>query len=144
MYWSNAIVIEGASGVGAIISTRKPQSSASFLVVPPNTAIRVLSCTKSGKFLNSELIHVGLKKHKTSYCKSRKSDKSLIAVRKKIPCVQFTPKLLCVCGTSSFNLSDAANKNFSSLNFLIKGDKSAKSFSPTYILRLRYTTYLCR
>ena len=30
MYFSKAIVIEGVPGVGAIMSTRKPQSKASF------------------------------------------------------------------------------------------------------------------
>src|SRR5690606_37942294 len=131
MYWSNAMVIEGASGVGAIISTRKPQSSASFLVVPPKTPILVSPWTKSGKFLNNELLPVGLKKHNTSYFTSAKSVRSLMAVRKKIACLQLTPKSFNVCGTSSFNLSDAGNHKLSSFNCLMRGDKSEKSFCPT-------------
>src|SRR5690606_33199777 len=115
IYFSSAIVIDGASGVGAIISMRKPFYSVSFFVVLPNTAIRVSFCTKSGKFLNNELIPVGLKKHKTSYFTSFKSERSLIAVIKKTPGFHSTPSLSNVCGTSSFNLSDAGNKNLSSL-----------------------------
>src|SRR5690554_914566 len=65
-YFSKAIVMEGVSGVGAKISTLNPCSSASFWVVGPKTAIRVLFCLKSGKFLNNDFIPVGLKKAKTS------------------------------------------------------------------------------
>ena len=43
-YFSKAIVIEGVSGVGARISILKPCSKASFWVVLPKTAIRVLFC----------------------------------------------------------------------------------------------------
>ena len=80
IYLSIAIVIEGASGVGAIISTRSPCSKASFCVELPNTAILVLFCLKSGKFLNNYFIPVGLKNAKISKYTSDKSVKSLITV----------------------------------------------------------------
>src|SRR5690606_39707277 len=90
MYLSKAMVIEGVSGVGAITSTLRFMSSASFLVVLPNTPIRVFPCSKSGKLWNKELIPVGLKNTKISYFTSRKSDKSAISVRKNTPCFQFS------------------------------------------------------
>ena len=65
-YFSSAMVIEGVSGVGAKMSILKPCSKASFYVVLPKTAILVLFCSKSGKFLNNDFIPVGLKKAKTS------------------------------------------------------------------------------
>ena len=65
-YFSKAPVIDGVPGLGAIMSTRKPCSKASFFVVSPKTAILVLFCWKSGKFLNNYLIPVGLKNAKTS------------------------------------------------------------------------------
>jgi len=61
MYFSKAIVIEGVSGVGAEISTRKPCASTALMVVLPKTAILVSFCLKSGKFLNKESIPEGLK-----------------------------------------------------------------------------------
>ena len=50
-----AFVIEGNSGVGAFMFISKPASSAAFVVVVPNVAMRVLFCSKSGKFLNKLL-----------------------------------------------------------------------------------------
>ena len=61
-----AIVIEGVSSVGALISTRRFAASAAFTVVLPYTAIRVLFCSKSGKFLNNDSMPEGLKNTKTS------------------------------------------------------------------------------
>jgi hypothetical protein len=59
MYFSKAIVIEGAFGDGAKISILKPLSKASFVVLPKT--ILVSFCLNSGKFLNNDLIPVGLK-----------------------------------------------------------------------------------
>jgi len=49
IYFFNAIVIDGVSGVGAAISTRKPLASTALIVVLPKTAILVSFCLKSGK-----------------------------------------------------------------------------------------------
>ncbi len=57
-----AFVIEGNSGVGALILISKPASSAAFVVVVPYVAIRVSFCSKSGKFLNKLLMPSGEKK----------------------------------------------------------------------------------
>ena len=66
MYFSKAIVIEGVSGVGAVILHFNPASVAALTVEFPKTAILVLFCLKSGKFLNNESIPEGLKKTKIS------------------------------------------------------------------------------
>jgi hypothetical protein len=50
IYFFNAIVIDGVSGEGALMSILKPASLAAFTVVFPKTAIRVLFCVNSGKF----------------------------------------------------------------------------------------------
>ena len=47
---SSAIVIDGAFGEGAVISSLKPASSAAFAVFSPQEAILVLFCWKSVKF----------------------------------------------------------------------------------------------
>ena len=57
-----AIVIEGDSLVGALISILKFALSAASTVVLPKTAILVSFCLKSGKFLNNHSIPEGLKK----------------------------------------------------------------------------------
>ena len=67
MYFFNAIVIEGVSGVGAAMSTRSPFASTAFIVVFPNTARRVSFCLKSGKLWNKDSIPEGLKNTKISY-----------------------------------------------------------------------------
>jgi hypothetical protein len=54
-YCSIAIVMDGAAGVGAGISSIKPASSTALCVVAPKAAIRVLFCLKSGKFLYKRL-----------------------------------------------------------------------------------------
>jgi len=56
MYFFRAIVIDGVSGVGALISHRNPASVAALIVEFPKTAIRVLFCSKSGKFFNKDSI----------------------------------------------------------------------------------------
>ena len=58
--------MDGVSFVGAAISIFKPASSAALTVELPNTAILVLFCLNSGKFLNRDLIPLGLKKTKIS------------------------------------------------------------------------------
>jgi hypothetical protein len=60
MYFSKAIVIEGAFGDGAKISILKPLSKL-LLCGASKTAILVSFCLNSGKFLNNDLIPVGLK-----------------------------------------------------------------------------------
>ena len=80
MYCSIAIVILGASFVGALMLSSSPASSTAFQVVEPNAAIRVLFCLKSGKFSNSDLIPEGLKNTNTSYSTSLKSLRSLQTV----------------------------------------------------------------
>lgn len=50
IYCSRAMVMDGAFGVGAWISTRNPLSSAALAVVAPKVAMRVSFCLKSGKF----------------------------------------------------------------------------------------------
>ena len=59
-------VIDGVSGVGALMSIRKPASEAALTVLLPKTAIRVLFCWKSGKFLSRLSMPEGLKNTKTS------------------------------------------------------------------------------
>ena len=66
MYFSIAIVIEGDSLVGAFISILKLALSAASIVVFPKTAIFVLFCLKSGKFLNNDSMPDGLKKTRIS------------------------------------------------------------------------------
>ena len=61
-----AMVIEGDSFVGALISILKFALSAASTVVFPKTAIRVFFCLKSGKFLNNDSMPEGLKKTKMS------------------------------------------------------------------------------
>jgi len=59
------MVIEGVSGVGALMSIRSPALVAALTVLLPKTAIRVSFCSKSGKFFKSDSIPEGLKKAKT-------------------------------------------------------------------------------
>ena len=66
MYLSKAIVIEGVSGVGAVISHFNPASVAALTVEFPKTAILVSFCLKLGKFFNNDSIPEGLKKTNTS------------------------------------------------------------------------------
>ena len=66
IYFSSAIVIEGVSTEGAVILHFKPASVAALTVEFPKTAIRVLFCLNSGKFLNKESIPEGLKKTRIS------------------------------------------------------------------------------
>jgi hypothetical protein len=47
MYCSNAIVMDGYSGLGAFIFKVKPASATAFEVVGPKAAIRVSFCLKS-------------------------------------------------------------------------------------------------
>ena len=61
-----AMLIEGVSGVGALISILSFASSAAFFVAFPKAAILVFFCSKSGKFLKSDSIPDGLKKTRTS------------------------------------------------------------------------------
>ena len=49
-----AAVIEGASGVGASISRRKPASTAAFAVVGPKHPMRMSFCLNLGKFFNKD------------------------------------------------------------------------------------------
>ena len=44
--------MDGVSGEGAVILHFNPAAVAAFTVEFPNTAIRVLFCLNSGKFLN--------------------------------------------------------------------------------------------
>ena len=60
MYCSMAMVIEGAFGVGAAMSTRNLFSVAAFSVVGPNVAMHVVPCSKSGKFLYKLSMPLGL------------------------------------------------------------------------------------
>jgi len=64
IYFSRAIVIEGASRVGAWMSSFNPASTIAFAVAEPKAASLVLFCLNSGKFLNSDVIPEGLKKTK--------------------------------------------------------------------------------
>src|SRR5688572_15544565 len=61
MYCSIAIVMDGASGTGAITSTFRLASITAWLVAAPKAAIRVLFCLNFGKFFNNEVIPEGLK-----------------------------------------------------------------------------------
>ena len=61
MYKSNALDIEGIFGKGASISILSPESWAALTVFLPKTAILVLFCLKSGKFLNKDSMPEGLK-----------------------------------------------------------------------------------
>ena len=74
------MVIEGVSGVGALMSMRNPWSVAAWIVVFPKTAIRVFFCSKLGKFSKRDLIPLGLKNTKISYETSLKSERSLTTV----------------------------------------------------------------
>ena len=60
-YNSRAAVIDGASGVGASTSRRKPASFTALAVVGPKHPIFISSCLKFGKFFNREEIPEGLK-----------------------------------------------------------------------------------
>jgi len=66
MYFSKAIVMEGVSGDGAVMLHFNPAAVAALTVEFPNTAIRVLFCLNSGKFLNKESIPDGLKNTRMS------------------------------------------------------------------------------
>ena len=66
IYCSKAIVIEGALGVGASMSSFNPAFLIASAVVGPKQAIRVLFCLNFGKFLNKDLIPEGLKNTNTS------------------------------------------------------------------------------
>ena len=65
--------MEGVSGRGAWISILSPASSAVLRVEAPKTAIRVVPCLKSEKFLKRDSTPAGLKKAITSYFTSFKS-----------------------------------------------------------------------
>jgi hypothetical protein len=58
-----AILIEGVSGVGALMSILSLALSAALSVAFPKAAIRVFFCLKLGKFLKSDSIPDGLKKN---------------------------------------------------------------------------------
>lgn len=60
MYCSMAIVMDGAFGVGAAMSTLNLLSFAAFSVVGPKVAMHVVPCSKSGKFLNKLSMPLGL------------------------------------------------------------------------------------
>ena len=62
IYLSKAIAIEGETSVGALMSILRFLAFAASSVVFPYTAIRVLFCSKSGKFLNKDSMPNGLKK----------------------------------------------------------------------------------
>src|SRR5690606_25363031 len=66
MYCSSAIVIDGAAGTVAWMSSFKPASSTACAVVGPKAAIRVLFCLNFGKFLKREMMPEGLKNTSTS------------------------------------------------------------------------------
>ena len=66
IYLRKAIVIEGVSGLGALMSQRKPAAVAALSVELPKTAILVSFCSKSGKFFNKDSIPDGLKKTRIS------------------------------------------------------------------------------
>ena len=57
---SSAMVIEGAFGFGALISSLSPSCSTAQAVVGPNAAILISPWTKSGKFSFSDLMPEGL------------------------------------------------------------------------------------
>ena len=57
---SRAIVIDGAFGLGATISSLRPSCSTALAVAGPKTAIFVSPCTKFGKFSFNDYIPVGL------------------------------------------------------------------------------------
>jgi hypothetical protein len=57
---SRAIVIEGAFGLGAFISSRNPSCSTALAVVGPKAAILISPWTKSGKFSFNDLMPEGL------------------------------------------------------------------------------------
>src|SRR5690606_34751446 len=61
IYCSTAIVILGASGVGAGISRISPRSKMAWCVDGPKAASRVSFCLKSGKFSNKDCTLDGLK-----------------------------------------------------------------------------------
>jgi len=66
MYCSRAMVIDGASGVGASMLSVNPASLTAWAVEVPKQAIFVSFCLKSGKFCNSDLIPEGLKNTRMS------------------------------------------------------------------------------
>ena len=66
MYFSIAIVIDGVSGVGALISILSLALSAAKTVALPYAAILVFFCSKSGKFFHNDSIPEGLKNTNTS------------------------------------------------------------------------------
>jgi hypothetical protein len=85
---------------------------------------------KLRKFLNNDLIPVGLKKlvyHNTRPLDQK--DRSLLFC--KTAGVQSTFNPFSVVVASAFNWSDAGKKFRLYIFFFIKGDKSAKSFGPT-------------
>ena len=58
---SNADTIDGALGIGALISRRSPLSSTAFEVVGPNAPIIVPFCLKVGLYSNKVITLSGLK-----------------------------------------------------------------------------------
>ena len=66
MYFWSAIVIDGVSGVGAFISILSPAPVAALTVVLPKTAILVLFCLKSGRFVSKDAVPDGRKKTRGS------------------------------------------------------------------------------
>src|SRR5690606_25100119 len=61
IYCSTAMVMLGASGVGAGISKINPRSRIAWCVDGPKAASRVSFCLKSGKFSNKDCTLDGLK-----------------------------------------------------------------------------------
>jgi len=59
-YSSRAIVIDGALGLGALISSLRPSCSTALAVVGPKAAIFISPWTKSGKFSLSDFMPDGL------------------------------------------------------------------------------------
>jgi hypothetical protein len=57
---SSAIVIDGALGLGALISSLKPSCATAHAVVGPNAAIFTSPWTNPGKFSLRDLIPEGL------------------------------------------------------------------------------------
>src|SRR5690606_36924898 len=131
------IVIDGVSLVGAITSTVSPDSCAALWVVGPNTAIFVSPCLKSLKFCCNERIPCGLNNTSISYSEIEMSDKSEQTVRYIMTLVQSRPALSRVTGISGLSTSEEGRRYFSEGNFLKRGAKSEKVFSPKLILRLR-------
>ena len=68
--------MEGNFLFGTSISAIKLLSFTALIVVGPKTAILVSFCMKSGKFSYKDVIPVGEKNAKTSYCTFERSERS--------------------------------------------------------------------